>query len=146
MLDYNSTLTLLTLLLTILIFWRSIVFRRRYARQSDILKLQTSRLQTIQEIEEEALVKKTFQTDLQHAEVTTELQKPRSTYSNSGNRIRPPERYQYARSMYQSGMETDEISSALGMSAIEISQVLKLARLSSCEKISNRAVHCPTPA
>ncbi len=126
MLDYNSSLTALTLLLTVLIFCRSISLRKRAAVQSALLAEIKNKLNTN---EEEKVRELDFQTNLQQAEITTELQKSRSSVVHNRNNRRTPERYQYAQSMFQSGMPADEISSALGMSTTEISQLLKLANI-----------------
>ncbi len=126
MLDYNSSLTALTLLLTVLIFSYSIVLRRRTTVQSALLAELKNKLDRD---EEEKNREQDFQTSLQQAEITTELQKSRSVVVHSRNNRKTPERYQYAQSMFQSGMHTDEISSALGMSTTEITQLLKLARI-----------------
>lgn len=68
-----------------------------------------------------------FQTSLQQAEVTTELQKSRISFHQNRNRTRVPERYAYAQSMFRSGMQAEEIATALGMSCHEISQVRNLS-------------------
>ena len=133
MLDHNSSLTAITLLLTILIFCRSVVLRRRAAEQSTLLALQTDTLEKIQNQlnrdEKDKNRELDFQTNLTLAEVTTDLQKSRSSLVHNSNTPRTPERYQYAQSMFQSGTHTDEISSALGMSKTEITQLLKLASI-----------------
>lgn len=134
--DYNISLSTVTLLLCILIFCRSLMLRKRSAEQSALLAIQTK---TLEEIENKLNIRKkatvlddTFQENLKQAEVTTELQKSRSSLVHNRNTQRPPERYRYAQSMFQSGMQTEEISSALGMSRNEITQLLKLASI-SCE-------------
>ncbi len=126
MLDYNSSLTALTLLLTVVIFSHSVVLRRRTTVQSALLAELKNKLNRD---EEEKNREQDFQTSLQQAEITTELQKSRSLVVSSRNNRKTPERYQYAQSMFQSGMHKDEISSALGMSTTEITQLLKLASI-----------------
>lgn len=136
--DYNNSITLITLLLTILIFWRSIILRKRTVEQSSLIASQTEHLNRIKEKlirEQEATIRKTdFQTNLKQAEITTELQKTRSTLEHNGNIRKPPERYRYALSMFQSGMHTSKISSALGMSKTEITQLLKLTEITGKAK------------
>ncbi|HID70102.1 MAG TPA: hypothetical protein EYP35_06500 [Desulfobacterales bacterium] len=131
--DYNSSVTILTLLLAILIFWRSIILRKKTAEQSLLIASQTDSLNRIKEKlnrdEEVKMREVDFQASLKQAEITTELQKSRSTLEHGRSIRRPPERYQYAQSMYQSGIHTSEISSALGMSKTEITQLLKLAEI-----------------
>lgn len=150
MMDYNFSLTGLTLLLTMLIFYRSILFRRRITEQSNLLSIQTKSLEEMQEILQQNVENHTreedFQTNLKQAEVTTELQKPRSSFVHDRNGRRPPERYKYARSMSHSGMQTEEISSALGMSSNEIVQILKLANLSCNDEDSQDNHKMVSPA
>jgi predicted XRE-type DNA-binding protein len=146
--DYNFTA--LTLLLCIFIFWRSIILRRRVTAQSALLTIQTERLEEIQKRlqrnEEIHTRKENFQNNLQQAEVTTELQAPRSSFTHNRNGQRPPERYQYARSMLQSGMQPEEISSALGISTNEISQLLQLTKLCESDEDSRNRQKMPSPA
>lgn len=136
MLDYNSLLTALTLLLTILIFCRSIIFRRQITEQSALLASQKSSLEALQDKLNQTQETKNreldFQKNLKQAEVTTELQKSRSTLVKNHSKLKTPERYQYFQSMLQSGMHTQEMSSALGMSTTEITQLLKLSKI-RCE-------------
>jgi len=76
MLDYNSSLTALTLLLTVLIFCRSVSLRKRAAVQSALLAEFKNKLKTNEEEKSREL---DFQTNLQQAEITTKLQKSRSS-------------------------------------------------------------------
>jgi len=136
--DYNSSVTVITLLLTIMIFWRSIVLRKRTSEQATLIAQQTEKLKSIKEklSRDEESEKKglDFQTNLKHAEIITGLQKSRSIIEHDRTIRKPPERYQYAQSMYQSGMHTSEISSALGMSETEITQLLKLVEITGNAK------------
>jgi hypothetical protein len=133
MMDKEFSLTALSLILTILLFCRSISLRKRSTKQSILLAEQSKHLADIQtmldkknsSIEREEHFKK----NLEQAEMATELQKSRASYPSTRNKQRPPERYEYARSMFQSGLATEEISSALGMSNIEITQLIKLSTL-----------------
>lgn len=72
---------------------------------------------------------KEFQQSLKHAAVSTNLEKTRSAYTHRKEKLQAPERYGYAKAMFQSGMASDKISTALGMSAQEITQLAKLANL-----------------
>jgi hypothetical protein len=150
MLDYNVSLIACTLLLSILTFWRSVIFRRRVTEQSNLLTIQTGKFKEIQEElqhhETSHTREECFISDLKHAEVTTELQKTRSSYMHNRNVQHPPERYKYVRSMWDSGMQTEEISSALGMSSNEITQLLKLANLCCNEKDSRDKHEMFSPA
>ena len=131
--DQNSSLTALALLLSIVIFWRAVVLRKRSVKQEALIQEQSESLKKIQtQLQNDIEIRKReehFQKNLQHAEVTTELQKSRSTYVHQRNSQRPPERYGYARSMFRTGMTVDEISSALGMSHVELTQLFKLDTL-----------------
>ena len=136
--DYNSSVTIITLLLAILIFWRSIIFRKRSTEQSVLIACQTVTLNKIKEKlnrdEELKIREMDFQTNLKQAEITTDLQKTRSSLEYGRDIRKPPERYRYAQSMNQAGMHTSEISSALGMSKIEITQLLKLVEITGKAK------------
>ncbi|MBL4902528.1 hypothetical protein JYT30_00485 [Desulfotalea psychrophila] len=127
------SLTALTLSLIILILWRSIVLARRSSKQSALLAEQARYIDEIQsKLAQNAEIverEEHFKKNLQHAEMTTELQKSRSSFVHQRNSQRPPERYEYAKSMFKSGMATAEISAALGMSNIEITQLIKLSSL-----------------
>ncbi len=131
--ENNYSLIIITLLLNSIILWRYIVHRKRSGKQALLLAEQARHLETIQSKLDQntEIVEREdhFQKNLQHAKMSTELQKSRSSSVHRHNRQRPPERYEYARSMFQSGMATEEISSALGMSNIEITQLLKLSTL-----------------
>ncbi len=134
MLDYNVSLSLLSLFLCIVIFGRSIQLRKRLATQSDLLEDQTKLLdEMVQDLNvatETLPQEKMFEETLTHAEVIPEPNlKQRDSFEPVRNDMRPPERYQYARSMHSSGMQKEEISLTLGMSGNEISQILKLASL-----------------
>lgn len=130
--DYNLSLSSISLLLSIVIFCYAVMLRRRVTRQHGILSKQTEYFEEVQDrlhkAETRETREKSFQQDLKQAEVTTELQKPRSSFGNIRNQ-RAPERYQYATSMFRSGMKKEEISSALGMSLHELSQLLTLTSL-----------------
>ena len=124
--EYDATITVTSLILCLLIFCRSVSIRKRASKQSDTLSAMREELE---EIKEQKRREQEFQTSLKQAEVVTELQKSRSAYGNKKDQLRAPERYGYARSMLQSGMQTEKIATALGMSCHEISQLLKLANL-----------------
>ncbi len=131
--DRNTSLTVLTLLLSILIFWRALVLRKRTEKQNAFILEQSKSLHELQTKLQKVCEKRerdeNFQKNLKHAEVTTELQKHRSGFVHQRAPQRPPERYGYATSMFRSGMTVAEISSALGMSQIELNQLLKLDSL-----------------
>lgn len=150
MIDYNLSLICCTLLLCILIFIRSIVLRKQAVDQSVLLTLQTNDLEEMRkklcEQEEIHIREESFHSNLKQAEVTTELQKPRTSLSHNRHSQRTPERYRYAHSMFQSGIQTEEIASALQMSGNEISQLLKLADIRcEAEKLNSETGMLPRP-
>lgn len=126
--DYNTLITAITLILCLLIFWRSIRIRRHGAKQNDALQALEKEFMAAKEKESR---QQEFQNSLKQAEVSTDLQKSRTGYGQKGDKRQAPERYGYARSMFQSGMQSDKIATALDMSCHEINQLQKLADLSS---------------
>ena len=70
-----------------------------------------------------------FLASLRMAEAQLEPKKPRIHVDHKPKDTSPPERYIYAKKMHQSGIQKEEISSTLGMSVHEISQILKLSNL-----------------
>lgn len=148
MIDNNLILISSTLALCILIFIRSIVLRKRAVDQSQLLTVQSQDLEELREkLNQQETIKnreESFLTNLKQAEVTTELQKPRSSFTHDRHNQRPPERYRYAQSMFQSGIQNEEIASALSMSGTEISQLLKLAKIRcEAEKAGNTTEMVP---
>jgi len=124
--EYNTIIALSSIALCILIFLRSILIRESGKKQSKAFKALQNELQIIREQRD---ADQEFQNSLKHAEVSNKLQKSRAVYNGKENKLSAPERYGYARSMFQSGMATDKIASALGMSGYEINQLLKLTNL-----------------
>lgn len=133
--EYNTLITLASLLLSLLIFCRSVSFRKRAAKQGDALLAMREELDAIKEKESR---EQAFQNSLKQAEIVTELQKSRSVFSNKSGKLRAPERYGYAQSMFQSGIQTEKIAHALGMSFHETSQLLKLASINIKEEQTSR--------
>lgn len=131
--DYNFILIGFTVILTIILFFRSIVLRKRVAVQARLLEIQNKSLESIQKKLENTSASDTdqqhFLTDLQQASITTALQKPRSSFHNRIRKVQSPERYQYLRSMFVAGMKIEEMEMALGMSRHEIHQIQKLSSL-----------------
>lgn len=132
MFDYNLSVTLVTVLLSILIFWRSLVLRKNLAKKTELLQIQTQKIAEIRQELKNSTVPvrdEDFQASLKQAKVTTELQKPRNSFVYNPNGTRSPERYNYLQNMLHAGVPKEEIASTLGMSDIEISQILKLSKL-----------------
>jgi hypothetical protein len=124
--EYNTIVMLSAISLCILVFLRSILIGVSGKKQNKAIEALQKELQIIKDNENREME---FQKSLRHAEVSNELQKSRAAYSSKKERICAPERYGYAQSMFQSGMTTDKIASALGMSGYEINQLLKLTNL-----------------
>ncbi len=124
--EYNTIVMLSAISLCILVFLRSILIGVSGKKQNNAIEALQKELQIIKDTESRELE---FQNSLRHAEVSNELQKSRAAYSSKKEKICAPERYGYAQSMFQSGMTTDKIASALGMSGHEINQLLKLTNL-----------------
>lgn len=123
---YNDIIAITSLFLSLLIFCRSVSFRKRVLKQNDALIAMRQQLDAIKEKE---CREQEFENSLKQAEVVTELQKSRSVYINKKEKIKAPERYGYAQSMFQSGVQTEKIATTLGMSTHEINQLLTLANL-----------------
>jgi hypothetical protein len=124
--EYNTIITFASISLCILLLLRSLFIKKTAKTQTVAIATLQKELQSMKESE---LREQNFQNSLKHAEVSTELQKTRSVYSNKKGKLRAPERYGYAQAMFQSGMATDKIASALGMSGNEITQLVKLSNL-----------------
>lgn len=142
MLGYQLPLTLASLLLCAFLFIHSMIWRRRAKEHSNLIAKQKL---TLQKYHEELTHKvrcivldQDFQTSLKKAEVTTNLQKSRISFHQDRDKLRIPERYAYVQSMFQSGMGTEEIAAALGMSSHEVSQLLALSTIASKTKSLDR--------
>ncbi len=133
MMGNESSLTVALLILSILLLFRSIALQKRSAKQSLLL---TEQSKYIAEIHTQLYLKNEskkrealFQKNLKQAEMATKLNTARSSFLPARNNQRPPERYEYAKSMFHSGMTTEEIAATLEMSNIEISQLISLLAL-----------------
>lgn len=148
--SYYLSLCILALLLSIGILLRSLSQRRQLSSQAQLLSVQSESMERMQqkmELTQEDLAREgDFETDLQQATVTTELQKSRSSFVHHRNGQRPPERYQYIHKMLGAGMETEEISLTLGISCHEISQILTLSTLRSPQDADRTPGGLTTPA
>lgn len=70
-----------------------------------------------------------FQKKLDEAEITTRLQQPRLSAQHNKERIKPPERYQFVRSMANNGLDAEEIATILSISTHEAEQLVNLSKL-----------------
>lgn len=77
-----------------------------------------------------------FDTSLQTAALTTNLQKSRSQYHNQAATITPPERYRYIRSLLENGLDSTKIAAVLAISLQEAEQLVTLVRLSQKKEAS----------
>ncbi len=70
-----------------------------------------------------------FQRDLNKAELTAQLQKPRTSLQASSGASNAPEKYCYIHSLMQKGMSAEEISSILAISTHEAKQLVTLSAI-----------------
>lgn len=70
-----------------------------------------------------------FQNSLHVAELSTQLQTPRTTVQATSEKSFAPEKYKYAQSLAEKGMSAEEIGSILTMSPHEATQLISLTRL-----------------
>ncbi len=129
----QQILTLAAAALSTTTFIYAVTVRRRSRRHASLLAQQEEELQSLKaelaEKEEGREQDLKFKNSLKQAEVTTGLQQTRISFHNETSKSKAPERYAYVLSMFRSGIPTEEISAALGMSSHEITQLLKLSAL-----------------
>ena len=70
-----------------------------------------------------------FQRDLNKAELTAQLQKPRTSLQASSGSSNAPEKYSYIHSLIQKGMSAEEIGSILTISTHEAKQLVTLSAI-----------------
>lgn len=70
-----------------------------------------------------------FQNSLQVAELSTQLQAPRTSAQTTPKKSFAPEKYKYAQSLAEKGMSAEEIGSILTMSSHETNQLISLSRI-----------------
>jgi hypothetical protein len=128
----ESFLIILALLLCSAATWRSIVYRRRAKQQSRLLAETSEALAEVNKklifLQERDKKFTEFQDSLNLAEITTRLQKSRLSAQDC-NRMSPPERYRYVHSLAESGMSSQEIATVLSISIHEAEQLVNLSRL-----------------
>lgn len=133
--SFSTIVALLALLLTSL----SLVLARRYRKKAAKVAAELSQaleklaaahldMQALQQRYQDSLE---FQKNLSEAEITTRLQQPRLSVQHGYDRKSAPERYLYVRSLAQTGMSAEEISSVLSISTQEAEQLVNLSRLAS---------------
>jgi hypothetical protein len=133
----STLLALLALLLSCLVTWRSIFFRRKTDRQAERLRKANETLadyeQRLSSLEKRGKQYDTFQESLNLAEITTKLQGSRLSAQQYNRDMSPPERYRYVHSLASGGMSSQEIASILSISIHEADQLVNLARLAHRE-------------
>ena len=70
-----------------------------------------------------------FQSSLDEAALTTQLQKPRLNGNSINTNCSTPEKYRYFRSMKEKGMSNEEIGSVLTISTHEAHQLVTLSEI-----------------
>lgn len=129
--------TLITILLVLVALLLASVFRLRRKYRILISKLfeahetLTSAEEEFQSLEEKYQKSMKFQKDIDDAELTTRLQQPRLSAQYSRDVIEAPERYQYVRSLAESGMSAGDIAEVLNISPQEAEQLVKLSKLAN---------------
>ena len=74
-----------------------------------------------------------FQRDLNKAELTAQLQKPRTSLQASSDVSNAPEKYSYIHSLMQKGMSAEEIGSILTISTHEAKQLVTLSAIAKAK-------------
>jgi hypothetical protein len=74
-----------------------------------------------------------FQRDLNKAELTAQLQKPRTSLQASFGTSNAPEKYSYIHSLMQKGMSAEEIGSILAISTHEAKQLVTLSTIAKAK-------------
>ncbi len=80
---------------------------------------------------------KNFQNNLQVAELTTKLQKPRLDSLNQGPDSSLPDKYRYFQTLAQKDMSVEEIASVLDISVHEAGQLISLSKLAGGGSAAN---------
>lgn len=124
--DSQTIITLFSIVLCIILLLRAAFNHISSKKQKLILE---DLKQEVALLRENETREKEFQESLKHAAVSTDLEKTRSVYTQKKDKVQAPERYGYAKAMFQSGMANEKIGNALGMSAQEITQLAKLANI-----------------
>jgi biopolymer transport protein ExbB/TolQ len=129
----EAFLILLALLLCSVATWRSIVFKKKAARQAKLLDETGETLaelrKKLSDLQEKDSQYKEFQDSLNQAEITTRLQKSRLSMQQYNRSMSPPERYRYVHALAANGMSSEEISKVLSISIQEAEQLVNLSRL-----------------
>jgi len=76
---------------------------------------------------------KEFQRDLDKADLTAQLQKPRTSLQASSGASNTPEKYSYIHSLMQKGMSAEEIGSILTISTHEAKQLVTLSTIAKAK-------------
>ncbi len=123
----------LALSLCVLVSIRAFYLRKKVSNQEALLKTAISSLASAQkELEKLRQIDKNhsdFKSNLNNAELTTQLQKPRLAFNQHNTFSTPPERYQYIHSLAEKGISSTDIATILSISQQEAEQLVTLAGL-----------------
>ncbi len=129
----NDALLVLSLILCIIVTIRSIYLRKKVTSKDSTLKTTTTSLASskkeLNKLKRIHNGSNDFKSNLNNAELTTELQKSRLAFSHINADCQPPERYQYIHSLTEKGISSFDIASILSISVQEAEQLVTLANL-----------------
>lgn len=128
-------IALLALLLVILTLGLAIYYRRQSAQLSQKLAVALAKLAAahdeLHNMADRYQEISKFRMNLNEAELTTRLQRPRLSAQQGSDQANAPERYLYVRSLAESGMSGEEIAAVLSISAQEAEQLVNLSKLAA---------------
>ena len=84
-------------------------------------------------LEDKQATAEEFQRDLNKAELTAQLQKPRTSLQASSGTSNAPEKYSYIPSLMQKGMSAEEIGAILAISTHEAKQLVTLSAIAKAK-------------
>jgi len=134
--DWLNTTLLPTFILTILLGLTTIKIvslKKTNGRLTRKLSETTSsfnrNLKQLATLQDKQATAEGFQRDLNKAELTAQLQKPRTSLQASSGASNAPEKYSYIHSLMQKGMSAEEIGSILTISTHEAKQLVTLSTI-----------------
>lgn len=124
----------ITLLMLILVTFRSFFLRRAVQQASVKIASTVKKLQYTQKeldtLKEKEKSFNDFNNDLQQAEIATRIQRSRCASLKPAETPQPPERYRYIHSLTSKGIGATDIAEILAISSHEADQLVQLANLS----------------
>lgn len=130
---YSITTTLLAMGLAVCCLGQFAVFQRQ--RSSLLKQIETERAsrkqieQQMTHLKEQFSLSQSFQQKLTEADLSTRLQNVQASEATAPGSTAVPERYQYAASLIQQGMQANELAEVLRLSTTETQQLVALASL-----------------